>query len=88
MTAAVPFATYLNGMHNRIHPIFADSFLGSLDSLPATHPMNDPKIFTSLEIVLTPDGNIVKMGVTKTSGITATPRNRPASAIGWWCSAS
>ena len=33
-TAAVPFASYLNGMHNRIHPIFADSFLGSLDGLP------------------------------------------------------
>ncbi|MGH7330572.1 MAG: hypothetical protein ACREJX_19660, partial [Polyangiaceae bacterium] len=61
-TAAVPFATYLNGMHNRIHPIFADSFLGSLDSLPPTHPMNDPKIYTSLEIVLTQDGQIVKMG--------------------------
>src|SRR6202035_4149366 len=70
-TAAVPFATYLNGMHNRIHPIFADTFLGSLDSLPGTHPMNDPKIFTSLEIVLTREGQIVKMGVVKTSGITA-----------------
>ena len=45
--------------------------LSSLDSLPASHPMNDPKIFTSLEIILTPDGNIVRMGVTKTSGITA-----------------
>ena len=32
-TAQVPFASYLNGMHNRIHPIFAESFLGSLDSL-------------------------------------------------------
>jgi TonB family protein len=70
-TAAVPFATYLNGMHNRIHPIFADTFLGSLDSLPPTHPMNDPKIYTSLEIVLTKEGQIVKMGVVKTSGITA-----------------
>jgi len=70
-TAAVPFATYLNGMHNRIHPIFADTFLGSLDSLPGTHPMNDPKIYTSLEIVLTREGQIVKMGVVKTSGITA-----------------
>ncbi len=70
-TAASPFATYLNGMHNRIHPIFADDFLGSLASLPPTHPMNDPKIYTNLEIVLTPDGNIVKMGVTRTSGITA-----------------
>ena len=70
-TAAVPFATYLNGMHNRIHPIFADSFLASLDNLPATHPMNDQHLITRLEIVLTRDGHIVKMGVVKTSGITA-----------------
>jgi TonB family protein len=70
-TAAVPFASYLNAMHNRIHPIFADSFLGSLDSLPATHPLNDQHLITSLEIVLTKDGHIHKMGVTRTSGITA-----------------
>jgi hypothetical protein len=36
-TARVPFASYLNAMHNRIHPIFADSFLDSLDRLPPTH---------------------------------------------------
>ncbi len=71
-TAAVPFASYLNTIHNRIHPIFADSFLGSLDNLPKSHPMNDPKIITRLEIVVSPkDGRIVKMGVVKTSGITA-----------------
>jgi TonB family protein len=70
-TAAVPFASYLNGMHNRIHPIFADNFLGSLDALPKNHPMNDPKVFTRLEIVVTKDGHLVKMGVIKTSGITA-----------------
>ena len=70
-TAAVPFATYLNGMHNRIHPIFADSFLSSLDNLPASHPMNDPKMFTRLEIVLSRDGHLVKMGIVKTSGVTA-----------------
>ena len=40
-TAAVPFASYLNAIHNRIHPIFADTFLGSLDNLPQTHPLND-----------------------------------------------
>src|SRR5690606_23447442 len=33
--ARVPFATYLNTIHNQIHPIFADDFLVSLDSLPA-----------------------------------------------------
>ena len=71
-TAAVPFASYLNTIHNRIHPIFADSFLGSLDNLPKTHPMNDPKLITRLEIVVSPkEGRIVKMGVVKTSGITA-----------------
>lgn len=70
-TAAVPFATYLNSMHNRIHPIFADSFLASLDNLPATHALNDQHLITRLEIVLTRDGHIVKMGVAKTSGVTA-----------------
>ncbi len=70
-TAAVPFATYLNGMHNRIHPIFADTFLTSLDSLPKDHPLNDMKLITALEIVVTRDGHLLKMGVTKTSGVTA-----------------
>jgi TonB family protein len=70
-TAAVPFASYLNGMHNRIHPIFADSFLESLDGLPANHPLNDQHLVTRLEIVLTKDGHLRKMGIVKTSGITA-----------------
>jgi TonB family protein len=69
--AQVPFASYLNGMHNRIHPIFAESFLESLDGLPATHPMNDKHLVTRLEIVLASDGHLKKMGVVHTSGITA-----------------
>jgi hypothetical protein len=70
-TARVPFATYLNTIHNRLHPIFADSFLGSLSSLPSSHPMNRD-ISTNLEIVLNQDdGRIVRMGITKTSGVTA-----------------
>jgi TonB family protein len=70
-TAKVPFATYLNGMHNRIHPLFADSFLSSLDALPRDSPLNDQKLITSLEIVLTKDGHIVRMGIVKASGVTA-----------------
>jgi TonB family protein len=70
-TAQVPFASYLNGMHNRIHPIFADSFLESLDGLPSNHPLNDQHLVTRLEIVLTKDGHLKKMGIVKTSGITA-----------------
>jgi TonB family protein len=70
-TARVPFASYLNGMHNRIHPIFADSFLESLDGLPAAHPMNDKHLVTRLEIVLTREGRLKRMGIVRTSGITA-----------------
>jgi TonB family protein len=70
-TAAVPFATYLNGMHNRIHPLFADCFLESLDELPPTHPLNDQHLITRLEIVLSSDGHVRRMGIVRTSGITA-----------------
>ncbi len=71
-TARVPFAAYLNQIHNLLHPIFADAFLGSLDSLPSAHPMNDPKLITSLEIVVErEEGRLVRRGVTRTSGVTA-----------------
>jgi TonB family protein len=70
-TAAVPFASYLNGMHNRIHPIFADSFLSSLDALPRDNPLNDQKLITRLEIVLFKNGHIATMGIVKASGVTA-----------------
>jgi hypothetical protein len=71
-TAAAPFASYLVQIHNRIHPIFADTFLASLDRLPSADPMNRPEIFTSLEIVIDPnEGRIQRLGVTRTSGVTA-----------------
>ena len=65
------FATYLNTIHNRLHPIFAEEFLASLDNLPQEHTFNK-NLVTHLEIVLSKDeGKIVKMGVTKASGMTA-----------------
>jgi TonB family protein len=71
-TAAAPFASYLNTIHNRLHPIFADSFLGSLDGLPDTNPLSRMEMSTNLEIVVSPDeGRVVRLGVTKTSGVTA-----------------
>jgi hypothetical protein len=70
--ARSPFGTYLVTIHNRIHPIFAEDFLGSLDGLPGNHPLNDPTLITRLEIVLDrDDGHVIKMGVVRTSGITA-----------------
>jgi TonB family protein len=70
-TARVPFASYLNQIHNRLHPIFADSFLASLESLPSDSPMNKADMVTNIEIILDKDdGRIVKMGVTRSSGST------------------
>ncbi len=67
----VPFAVYLNSIHNRIHPIFAGEYLASLDSLAKSHPLNQP-LSTHLDIVLNKDtGRIVRMGVTKSSGAPA-----------------
>jgi len=69
-TARSPFATYLNDIHNRIHPIFADDFLGSLDRLPAGDPMNRQDLRTEIEIVVSQvDGSLVRRGLTKSSGI-------------------
>ncbi len=70
-TARSPFGTYLVQIHNRIHPIFADNFLGSLDNLPKEHPLNNQRLITKLEIVVTKDGRVIKMGVVKPSGVTA-----------------
>src|SRR5690606_30199773 len=71
-TAHSPFANYLNAIHQRLHPIFADRYLASLSRLPGDHALNDMEMFTNLEIVLSPDdGRIVKMGITKPSGVTA-----------------
>jgi hypothetical protein len=70
--AHAPFASYLNAIHNRLHPVFADRFLSSLSRLPSDHPMNNMEMTTNLEIVLHPqDGRIVRMGITKHSGVTA-----------------
>jgi TonB family protein len=70
-TAAVPFARFLNQVHNQIHGMFADTFLSSLDSLPADNPMNRRDLYTNLELVLSQeDGRLVRMGVTRASGST------------------
>jgi TonB family protein len=65
---AIRWAAYLKEMHQRIHPLFADSFVESLDRLPANDPMNDQHLTTRLEVVLTRDGHIQQMGVVRPSG--------------------
>lgn len=71
-SARVPFASYLNRIHNRLHPIFAVNYLGFLDGLPGSAGLHDNDMKTNLEIVLSQsNGSVVKMGVTATSGVTA-----------------
>jgi hypothetical protein len=72
-TRASVFATYLNDIHNRIHPIFADSYLQSLNRLPASDPQNRPDLVSHLEIVVNKaDGSLAKLpGIVKSSGVTA-----------------
>lgn len=71
-TAKSPFASYLNTIHNQLHPFFGDDYLSSLDDLPKSHPLTNPKLTTWLEVVVDGEfGRIVRMGVVKTSGVTA-----------------
>jgi hypothetical protein len=66
--ASSAFATYLQTMHNRIHPIFADSFLESLSGRSRDDALNNMRLITTLEIVLHADGSLAKMGLIKSSG--------------------
>jgi hypothetical protein len=67
--AEVPFADYLVGIHNRLHPIFGDEFLGS--GAADSEGLADQSLVTHVEVVLDKsEGKIVRMGVTKRSGST------------------
>ncbi|MEZ4405581.1 MAG: TonB C-terminal domain-containing protein [Polyangiales bacterium] len=68
-TAASPFAAYITAMHRRIHRLFADGFLASLDGASRSSPMNDENLHTTLEIVLERDGSIHRVGLIRSSGV-------------------
>jgi TonB C terminal len=64
------FALYLVRMHNRLHPIFAEEFLGWLDTLPSSDPRNQPELVARIEVATSgTDGHIVGMGVVRSSGV-------------------
>ena len=63
------FARYVLAMHSKIHPVFADSYLSSIEGLPVDHSLNRPDIDTLVEIVLRgSDGAILGLGVVLSSG--------------------
>lgn len=70
--SAAPFATYLNQLHNRIHPLFACSFIASLSERSASDPLRKDGLYTVLEFVINPaTGYLFRLGVVRTSGVRA-----------------
>ena len=69
-TRAVPFAQFITRMHRKIHELWAFGFMAGLDSKPASLPLNDPSLVAKLEIVLDGQGNVDRVGVVRSSGLT------------------
>ena len=68
-SAENPFAEYLQTIHNRLHPIFGDEFLGS--GVASSEGLDDMTLITHVELVLDKsEGKIVRMGIVKRSGST------------------
>ena len=51
-TLTATFAAYLNAVHQRLHQVFADGFLQSLEGLPGDHPLSNQEMSTHIEIAL------------------------------------
>ena len=69
ITGSGPEASYLSRVHARAHSRWADNFLAlASQTLPQTDPINDPTRTTTVELVLNPEGEIVKLETTKASG--------------------
>ncbi|MGE3767354.1 MAG: energy transducer TonB [Kofleriaceae bacterium] len=69
-TRAHPFAVYVARMHRRIHELWGFGFLEALDDRGATDPLNNPDLWTNLEISVNQDGTLHKVTIVKTSGKT------------------
>ncbi|MBA3460894.1 MAG: energy transducer TonB [Deltaproteobacteria bacterium] len=69
-TRAHPYALYVARMHRRIHELWGFGFLEQLDDKAADYPLNNPDLWTNLEISVNPDGTLHKVTIVKTSGKT------------------
>ena len=69
-TRAHPFALFIARMHRRIHELWGFGFLEALDDKGADYPLNNPDLWTNLEVSINPDGSVHKVTIAKTSGKT------------------
>ena len=72
-TRAAPFAQFITRMHRKIHELWAFGFMTGLDSKPGDLPLNNPALVAKLEIVLDGQGNVDRVAVVRSSGLTARP---------------
>jgi len=63
-----PFARFIAQMHRSIHDAWAWGFLEQLDTRGRSHPLNDFKLWSRVEVVLDRDGNIEKVSTVRHSG--------------------
>lgn len=63
-----PFAQYIAAMHREIHAEWGEGVLRRWDSLPSTHAWNDFSLWTRVEIVLWPSGEIDSVKTIRRSG--------------------
>jgi TonB family protein len=64
------FRSYISVIHDRIHSLFADSFLASLTSLDPTDPLNDFNLMAKLEFEILASGHVNDLHVIRSSGNT------------------
>ena len=63
------WADFLSRIHKRVHPVFADQYLSSLDALPRESPLNDSNLAVQIELqILQRTGEIETIGVRRSSG--------------------
>lgn len=65
-----PWAELLSQIHKRVHPLFADQYLASLDSLPAYSPLQDQALYAQLELhIIQSTGELATIGLRRSSGV-------------------
>jgi hypothetical protein len=61
---------YLDEVHACVHAAFADSFLRSLKALPKEHPLSDPNLKATVEVVIDGEtGALDEVGIVDSSGV-------------------
>ena len=73
MGARVAWATWLNDVHDRVHPIFTEGFLGQFVLLPPAHQLNRD-LSTTVGVGIDGKGALARFVIVESSGVEAFDR--------------